>query len=93
MNKGEFNQDFINRLERQEAQIKLFNNLFIGVVVVLAVGFIGLLITVLISIGGNIQAGLAEKSTSYQSLVDKINDQNNKIDTLIKYQNQCWGTK
>ncbi len=45
---------------------------------VVVLGFIALLITV----GGILQSYIAEKTTTYQNLVNQINVQNTKIDIL-----------
>jgi hypothetical protein len=45
---------------------------------------VGVAITLLIGLGAMVQAFVAERTTSYQSLVDKISEQNIKIDLLYE---------
>lgn len=54
-----------------EKNINFVNNIIIGIVIVL-----------LLTVGGFIQSYLAGRTVTYQSLVDKVNEQNVKINLL-----------
>lgn len=56
--------------------------------VVLFVGFIAIIITVLIYIGGSLESNLSLKQATYQSLVNQITAQNAKIDMLTTIDTQ-----
>lgn len=43
---------------------------------------VGIILSLLVSLGGLIQSSFAEKATSYQALLNKVNEQNNKMDQL-----------
>jgi len=67
------------RLTQHTQQINLMKFIVYAVVIVLAVGFI----TVVITAGGLLQQTLATRSASYQDLVDQVNESNIKIDLLF----------
>lgn len=60
--------------------VDLLKWLMIGVVIVLLVGFAA----AFISIGGYVVQSEASKQGTYQNLVDKISEQNRKIDNLTE---------
>jgi|WetSurMetagenome_2_1015567.scaffolds.fasta_scaffold802496_1 hypothetical protein len=61
-----------------DRQLRWLNFLVYAFVVMVTIGFI----TVLITIGGILQENMATRSAAYQDLVNKINEQNIKIDLL-----------
>ncbi len=63
----------------ESARIKFLNNVVIGILVVLFLGFAGMFIAT----GALMIDSFRSKQATYQSLVDKVNEQNNKIDTLV----------
>jgi len=83
--KSKLTDDFLDDLESQKRRItktedgiKLNFNLLIGIAVVAVFGFAALFGTV----GAVLQSEIAQKTNSYQSLVDKINEQNVRLDLL-----------
>lgn len=65
---------------RAHEKIAVLNKVIVGIVVVT----VGLVLTLTFALGGIINDVLAEKKATYQNLVDKVNENNQKIDALSK---------
>ena len=85
--KSEIKPDILSKLREQEGRIGdtekqagMNRTLIIALIVVLAAAFIASFIT----IGAMLQSAIAQKTNTYQSLVDKVTEQSVKIDLLYE---------
>ena len=70
-------------LEKQIQEQKIHNFWTRNVIIVVIIVLLGVIITGFITLGAILQENIARRSATYQDLVNKINEQNVKIDILF----------
>lgn len=74
----------INERFATKGEVESLNKIMIGIIIVLFLGFVSILVTV---IGFTLDA-FRYKQATYQTLIDKVDEQNSKIESLLNFSQQ-----